>query len=85
MSESTTPIVLAGGLTMLSRYMQGKGVQYRVALGTGIAAGIFALAEPADPKLIVGVAWIALAASLVMTRPKGEPSPIEVFLKEWQK
>lgn len=85
MSASTTPIVIAGGATMLSRYMQGHGVQYRVALGTGIAAVLFSLLEPADPKLVVGVAWIALAGSLVMTRPKGEPSPIEVFLKEWQK
>jgi hypothetical protein len=84
-SASTTPIVIAGGMTMLSDYMQGKGVQYRVALATGIAATIFSVVEPADPGLIVATAWLALVASLVVTRPNGAPSPVEVFLAKWEK
>jgi hypothetical protein len=84
-SASTTPIVLAGGMTMLSDYFQGHGVQYRVALGTGIAALIFGVAEPADPGLVIGLAWLAMVASLVVTRPNGAPSPVEVFLAKWEK
>ena len=34
------PIVLAGSVTMLSDYMNGKGVEFRVALATGIAAAM---------------------------------------------
>lgn len=85
MSASTTPIVIAGSLTALSDYMQGHGVQFRVLLATGIAATIFSIAEPIDPSLIVGVAWLAMVGSLVVTRPNGAPSPVEVFLAKWEK
>ena len=84
MSASTTPIVVAGSMTMLADYMQGRGVQYRVALATGIAATIFSLVEPVDPGLVAGIAWLAMIGSLVVSRPNGAPSPVEVFLKKWE-
>jgi len=84
MARSTAPILLTGAATMLADYQQGKGVRWNVALATGIAAGILALVEPAEPELIVGLAWIAFLGSMVAPRKDGQP-PIEVFLSQWQK
>lgn len=84
MARSTTPILLTGASTMLADYMQGKGVQWKVAVATGIAAGILALAEPAEPELIVGLAWVAFLGAMVAPRKGGQP-PVEVFLSQWQK
>jgi hypothetical protein len=83
MARSTTPVVLAGSVTMLSDYMQGKGIEWKVALATGIGAGILALVEQADAQVAVGIGWIAFFATLVMKHPNGAPSPVTVFLKEW--
>jgi hypothetical protein len=85
MSATTTPIVLTGGVTMLSDYMNGRGVEFRVALATGIAAGIFGLFEKADPQLAVGLAWVVFVTSLIVPHANGTPSPVETFLKEWSK
>jgi hypothetical protein len=84
MAGSTAPILLTGGTTMLSDYLQGMGVKWNVALATGIAAGIFALLEKADPPLVVGLAWLAFVGSMVTPRGTAKP-PIEVFLTQWNK
>lgn len=85
MAESTTPILLTGGTTMLSDYINGKGVDYRVAMATGIAALLFAGAEKADRQAVVGVAWIALVASLIIPHANGTPGPAQTFLAAWTK
>lgn len=84
MAASTTPIVLTGAVTMLADYLQGEGVKWNVAVATGIAAGVFALLEKADPPLVAGLAWVAFVGSMVAPRSKGKP-PVEVFLSQWQK
>lgn len=84
MARSTAPILLTGGATLLADYMQGQGVKWNVALATGIAAGVFALIEKADPPLVAGLAWVAFIGSMVAPRAGGKP-PIEVFLTQWQK
>lgn len=83
MADSTTPIVLTGATTMASEYLRGKGVDYRVALATGLAAGAFALLERADRQLAVGIAWIAFVGSMVTPRAGGAPAPAVVFLNAW--
>lgn len=82
MAQSTTPILLTGGLTALSDYMQKQGVQWKVLLATGIAAAIFSVAEPVNPPLITGVAWLVFLGSMIAPR-KGSQPPIEVFLAQW--
>lgn len=84
MAGSTAPILLTGGTTMLADYIQGQGVKWTVALATGIAAGVFALLEKADPQFVTGLAWIAFVGSMVAPRKSGSP-PIEVFLNQWNK
>ena len=85
MADSTAPILLTGGATILSDYINGKGVDYRVAIATGIAAAVFAAVEPADRQVVVGVAWIALIASLIIPRANGTPGPAQTFLTAWNK
>lgn len=82
MADSTAPILLAGGATALSDYIQGDGVQWRVLLASGIAAGVFALFEQANRQLAVSAAWLAFIASMVAPRG-GRPAPVTVFLNEW--
>jgi hypothetical protein len=85
MADSTAPILLTGGATLLSDYINGQGVQYRVALATGIAAALFGVAEPANRQVVVGVAWLALVASLIIPRADGKPGPAQTFLTAWNK
>jgi hypothetical protein len=82
MSASTTPILLTGGTTMFAEYLGGKGVDYRVALGTGIAAFIFSLAENLNSQLFTGIAWLAFVGSLIITHPDGI-NPMTEFTKKW--
>lgn len=84
MATSTVPILLTGGTTMLADYMAGHGVQYKTALATGIAAGIFALLEELDAPLITGVAWIAFVTSLITTHANGV-NPVTTFAATWNK
>lgn len=85
MAKSTGPILLTGGVTALSDYMNGRGVEYRVLLATGIAAGVFALIEDIDQPIAVGLAWLAFVSSLLVPHANGTPSPVETFLREWSK
>jgi hypothetical protein len=84
-ADSTAPILLAGGATLLADYMHGHGMEWRVALATGIACGVFALGEHLDHDIAVGAAWLALFASLVTPRKNGDPSPVQVFADQWNK
>lgn len=85
MADSTAPLLLAGGATMLSDYLNDKGVEWRVALATGIACGVFALGEEANRPLVVGAAWLALIASLITPRANGTPGPAQTFLAAWNR
>ena len=71
-------------MTLLADYMQGQGVQWRVAVATGLAAGVFGLLEKMDPPLVTAIAWVAFVGSMVAPRTTGSP-PAEVFLNAWNK
>lgn len=90
MAQSTAPILLTGGTTMLAEYLVNKGVQWRIALATGIGAGIFALLEKASGEIAVGLAWVVFVGAMVtpnktITSATGgkQTAPIEVFLAKW--
>jgi hypothetical protein len=85
MADTTGPIVLAGGLTVISDYMQDQGWQWRTVLATGLAAGVLALIEQANKGLAVALAWLALITSLLTPRKNGSQPPVQTFLREWNK
>lgn len=85
MADSTAPLLMAGGATALADYMEGHGVEWRVILATGLAASVFALLEKANHQLAVGGAWVAFVGSMVAPRSGGRPSPISVFLDQWNR
>ena len=58
-------------------------IDWRVPVGTAIAAGAFALAERASAPLAKGVAWIALLTVLFSRVNPRVPSPAESLLSWW--
>jgi hypothetical protein len=79
MAGSTGPVVAAGVITYANQVL-GNGKtwdsQLVIAVGTGIAAGMLALFERAVPQLAIGIAWIALVTSLLVT-PAGGQSAVD--------
>lgn len=82
MAKSTAPILLTGGLEFASDWLNGQGLQFRVLVATGIAAGGLALIEqiPGAAPLAAGIAWIAFI-TLAFTSRAGKPSPIQTLAK----
>lgn len=83
MAETTAPIVLAGAITAVSDYMQGRGWQWRTVLATGLAAGSFALLEKVNAGLAVPLAWLAFVGSMIIPRANGTDGPAAAFLHAW--
>jgi len=82
MARSTGPMLLVGGMEFANDYLNGGGIQVKVLLATGIAAGGLALAEqiPGAAPLAVGIAWIAFV-TLMFTSIGGKPSPVQTIQK----
>lgn len=74
MAASTGPIVATGAITYANAVL-GNGKPWNAVLivpvATAIAAGIAALLERAAGTLIVGIAWIGLVTSLLITPKTG--------------
>lgn len=63
--------------------VNGKPIDWRVPIATGLAAGMFALAEQGWAEGAVALSWVALVSLLfVRTRPD-VPAPTESFVKWW--
>lgn len=81
MARSTGPILATGGITFANGWIfNNQGPDFRVLLGTAIAAGGLALFENVSAELAAGIAWIALV-TVLFTRFKGKPSPAENLLR----
>lgn len=65
---------------MAARALDGKPPDIRVVVATGVAAGMFALAERGWAEGAVALAWSALVSVLFVRLGDG-PAPVEVFLK----
>lgn len=85
MADSTGPIVLTGAVTTLNDYIQGRGMQWRTVLATGLAAGVFVMFEKANRDLAVPMAWMVLVASLITPRKSGVNPPVQTFLATWNR
>jgi len=82
MAKSTGPMLLVGVMEFGNEYFSGGGIDLKVLLATGIAAGGLALVEqiPGAQPVAVGIAWIALV-TLMFTSIGGKPSPIQTIQK----
>lgn len=76
---STTGIIVAAGAITYANQVLGNGrswaAELRIPVATGAAAVILALLEHASAPLAVGIAWIALITSLLVT-PAGGRSAV---------
>lgn len=81
MARTTGPILAVGAITMVNdSVVNGRPVDWRVPVGTGIATGMFALGEKGWEEGAVAVAWLALIAVLFARLRPGQPSPVEAFV-----
>lgn len=85
MARSTGPILAAGAITIGNQsLLNGQPVNYRVALATGIAAGMLGLLEQPLPGLAVALAWLALTTVVLVRTDPHNPSPVESLAAWWQ-
>jgi hypothetical protein len=81
MADSTGPILAAGGLTFANGWLFNKtGPDFRILVGTAIAAGGLALIERVSHPFAVGLAWLGLL-TVLFTRTNGKASPAENLLR----
>lgn len=86
MAGSTGPILAIGGITMLNQSVfNSKPPDMRVAVATGLAAGVFALAElGGGGDLVVRLSWLALAVVVLSRVDPSMPAPAESALRWWE-
>ena len=81
MAASTGPVLAIGVITMARQVIiDEQAPDWRVAVGTGIAAGAFALAEKAVGQVAVYLAWLALGTVLLVRIDPKRPSVAEATL-----
>jgi len=84
-ARSTGPVLAIGAVTMVNQSLfNGRPIDLRVPIATGLTAVAFALIERPAPELAVGLAWLALVAVLLTRVDPRVPSPTESALKWWQ-
>lgn len=83
--QTTGPILAVGAITLANRVvLNDKPFDWRIPVATGIAAGVFALAEKVNADIATGLAYLALVAVLFVRLDKDVPAPAE-SLAEWTK
>jgi hypothetical protein len=89
MARSTGPILAIGGITLANQVLLTKdppkdlqGIDWRVPVGTAVAAAGFALLEQLSEGLAVGLAWVALVTVLFvdLSPDKKTKAPTENLL-----
>lgn len=82
MAESTGPVLAIGALTIANRVVfNDRAMDWRVPIGTGIAAVMFAGAERAFGRTAVYVAYLALVTAVFARVDPSVPSPAESALQ----
>jgi hypothetical protein len=77
-SKTTGPIVAIGGITIANELLlENKPMDWRVPIATGVAAGLFALAEMAWEEGAVALAYLALVTVLFVRLPGQKRAPME--------
>jgi hypothetical protein len=83
MARSTGPILAVGGITIANQSLlspKQEPIDFRVIVGTAVAAGLFALLERVSEQLAVGVAWVALLTTIFVPL-RNQPSPAENLIR----
>jgi hypothetical protein len=83
MARSTGPILAVGGLTIANRSLLSptqEPIDFRIVVGTAVAAAGLALLERVSEPLAVGLAWISLVTVLFVKFGK-QPAPAENLLR----
>lgn len=84
MAKSTGVVLAIGAITMVNRSVfHDEKIDWRVPIGTGIAAVIFAGLEQVWAEGSVLLAWTALAAVSLTRIDPDVPSPAESALDWW--
>lgn len=82
MAASTGPVLAIGGLTLANRVIfNDKPMDWKVPIGTAIAAVLFSGAERVAPQLAVRLAYLALVSVVFVRVDPAVPSPAESALK----
>lgn len=84
MSRTTGPILALGAVTVINRTVfNGRPMDWRIPIGTGLALAGFSLAERAAPDGADVLAWTALLTALLTRLDPHTPSPVESALAWW--
>jgi hypothetical protein len=84
-SGTTGPILAVGAITVTNRTVfNGKEMDWRPVVATGLAAVAFMGAERLWPQGARMLAWTALAAVCLTRLEPDVPSPVESALAWWE-
>lgn len=84
MARSTGPMLAVGAITVANQSLLAKDQQpidWRIPIGTAIAAGGLALLERVSEPLAVGLAWVALVTVLFVKLDSKTDAPAENILR----
>lgn len=82
--RTTGPVLAVGAITIAnSVILNGRAMDWRIPIATGVAASAFALAERAWADGAVALAWVALVTVLFARVQPGTPAPVESALNWW--
>jgi hypothetical protein len=83
MAKSTGPILAIGGITLANKsLLHQQPFDWRIAIATGISAGMFALLEKGWERGAVALSWLALVTVLLVRVDRNVPAPAE-SLNTW--
>jgi len=86
MSRTTGPVLAIGGITLANKsLLNGEPFDWKIAISTGVAAGLFSLLERGWEDGAVALAWLALLTILLVRIDPKTPAPMESLNKWLQK
>lgn len=86
MADTTGPILAIGGITLANKsLLHGQPFDWRIAIATGLSAGMFALLEKLWHGGAVAFAWLALVTVLLVRLDPKTPAPLESAAKWLEK
>ena len=84
MADSTGPMLAVGAITLVNQTVfNQQPINWRIPIGTGIAAAGLALTERVSRNFAVGLAYLALLTVLFARIDPKTPSPMENALRWW--